>query len=109
MTHPALREFIDACDGFIAASGRASAMAPLVSARMRIVALGLPADAPWAALLRVIVGLATAAQESVNREERLDAIAEIMAGALGAWRGDLGDNVMRAPKGPAAAINQYKD
>lgn len=109
MTHPALRDFIDACDAFVAAPSRARPMAGLVSARMRLMDRGIPEDANWLELMRVIVGLATAAQEAGGREERRDAIAEIMRLSLECWRGDLGDNVIAAPKAAPAPICQYKD
>lgn len=109
MTHHALREFVTACDAFVAAPARERPMAGMVSARMRLMDKGIPEDANWLPLVRVLVGLATAAQEAGRREERRDAIAEIMRLALNCWRGDLGDHVIAAPKAAPAAIIQYKD
>lgn len=109
MTHPALREFLTACDAFVDAPSKARPMAGMVTARMRLMDKGIPEDANWLPVVRVLVGLATAAQEAGGREERRDAIAEIMRLSLSVWRGDLGDQVIAPPKAAPAAITQYKD
>lgn len=105
----ALRDFLKAADGFIAAPQNQSAMAALVTARMRLTDGGIPKDANWTGLLRAVVALATAAQDAPAREDRRDALAEIMRLALAEWRGDLGDDVMTAPRAAPAPIRQYKD
>lgn len=109
MTYPLLRDFLDACDAFIASPTRSHPMARLVVARLKLLDSGVPEEANWSAMLRVMMLLAVAAQEAVGREERRDAIAEIMRLTLSAWRCDLGDGAIAPPKAPPARILQYKD
>lgn len=109
MSFPALRDFLDACDAYAAAPTRERPLARLIVARMNLTDAGLPASANWIGLLRALVALATAAQEASGREERRDALAEIMKLALAEWRGDLGDTVIAPPKAPPAKPVSYKD
>lgn len=108
MSYP-LRDFIDACDAFVADPAGQSARLKLASTRMKIIEAGIPADANWTPMLRAIVALATAAHNAIVRDDRRDAIAEVMRVALGNWRGDLGDSVIAPPKAPAMKPVQYKD
>lgn len=108
MSQPELRDFLAAVDGFIADPQSLGALSKLISARLRLIERGFD-EAPWAEFLRPIVAMAVAAQGSALREDRLDVCAEALRSLVGLWRGDLGDNVVRAPQSAAAPIRQYKD
>ncbi|MDX2237181.1 MAG: hypothetical protein NW203_06420, partial [Hyphomonadaceae bacterium] len=80
-----LRDFLAASDAFCAAPCDRDALAALAVARLRLLEGAEMPSAPWTGMLRVMVALATAAQEAAGREDRRAAIGEALHAALCAW------------------------
>lgn len=107
-----VRDLVDAVDAYATAetaNAMRDAARALYRARLGVLDAmeSCEKDAPWPAILRMMLLLALAALDAKNQGERRGLLRGVAQSLCEAWRGDLGD--IEGPQAPPAPIRQYAE